>query len=80
MLVSKWVAEDCISLDKIAYIGNFSNVMKNMYVATGFNKWGLTASNIAANIISDKIMGYKNIYEDIFKSFYMSKTRKEITT
>ncbi len=80
MLVSKWVAEDCISLDKIAYIGNFSNVMKNMYVATGFNKWGLTASNIAANIISDKIMGYKNIYEDIFKSSRLNpiKNRDEL--
>lgn len=65
---SQWTAEDCISLDKIAYIGSFSKVMKNIYVATGFNKWGITTSNIAAEIISDKIMGYKNKYEDIFKS------------
>lgn len=66
--LSQWTAEDCISLDKIAYIGNFSNILKNIYVATGFNKWGITTANIAGDIIADKILGYKNKYEDIFKS------------
>lgn len=67
----KWTAEDCISLDKIPYIGEFSNMMKNLYIATGFNKWGLTTSNIAAQIISDKILGKDNKYEEIFKSTRM---------
>lgn len=66
--VASWTAEDCISLDKIPYIGNFSKVMNNIYVATGFNKWGISTSNIAADIITDKIMGRKNEYEEIFKS------------
>lgn len=64
----KWSAEDCISLDKIPYIGEFSKLMKNVYVATGFNKWGLTTSNIAANIIKDKIQGRENKYTEIYKS------------
>lgn len=78
--ISKWTTEDCISLDKIAYIGNFSNIMKNIYVATGFNKWGLTTSNIAGQIISDKIIGCKNKYEDIFKSSRLNpiKNRDEL--
>lgn len=59
---------DCISLDKIPYIGEFSNIMPRMYVATGFKKWGMTTSNVAATIISDKIQGRKNKYEDIFLS------------
>lgn len=67
-ILYKWTAEDCISLDKIPYIGEYSNLMKNIYVATGFNKWGLTTSNIAANIIKDKIQGKENEYEEIFKS------------
>lgn len=66
--IASWTAEDCISLDKIPYIGNFSKIMNNIYVATGFNKWGISTSNIAADIITDKIMGRKNEYEDIFKS------------
>lgn len=46
-------------------------MMKNLYIATGFNKWGLTTSNIAAQIISDKILGKDNKYEEIFKSTRM---------
>ena len=67
-ILKTWTAEDCISLDKIPYIGDFSDIMDNCYVATGFNKWGITSSNIGANIIADKILGNKNEYEDIFES------------
>ena len=76
-----WNTEDCITLDKIPYIGDYSNLWNNAYVATGFNKWGITSSNIAANIITDKILGNKNKYEDIFVSTRVEpvKNIKEIT-
>ena len=64
----KWNTRDCIGLDKIPYIGEFSNLLPNMYIGTGFKKWGITFSNIAANIIVDKIMGKHNKYEEIFTS------------
>lgn len=64
----RWETQDCISLDKIPYIGEFSNMMPNMYVATGFKKWGMTTSNVAANIICNKILGNENEYEGIFLS------------
>lgn len=64
----KWNTEDCITLDKIPYIGEFSHFMPNMYIGTGFNKWGMTSSNVAANIIVDKILGLDNKYEDVFKA------------
>ncbi|MBR3614819.1 MAG: FAD-dependent oxidoreductase [Clostridia bacterium] len=67
-VLNTWTAEDCISLDKIPYIGDFSDIMDNCYVATGFNKWGITSSNIAAKIITDKILGNENEYEEIFES------------
>lgn len=60
--------QDCIPLDKIPYIGICSSLMPNSYVATGFKKWGMTSSNIAADIIKDKILGHKNKYEDVFCS------------
>lgn len=64
----KWMTQDTITLDKIPYIGEFSKIMKNIYVATGYKKWGMTTSNIAANIITDKILGKNNKYADIFTS------------
>ena len=67
-VIYRWNTEDCISLDKIPYIGEFSNFIPNMYVGTGFNKWGMTSSNVAANIITDKILGRENEYEEVFKS------------
>ena len=64
----KWNTEDCITLDKIPYIGEFSHFMPGMYIGTGFNKWGMTSSNVAANIIVDRILGRKNEYENVFVS------------
>ena len=75
----KWNTHDCVSLDKIPYIGEFSNFYPNVYVATGFKKWGMTTSNVAANIITDKILGKENKYEDIYTPLRLNpiKNRKE---
>lgn len=62
----KWCTEDCITLDKLPYIGDFSHIMKNVFVATGYNKWGITLSNIASNIIKDKILENSNEFEELF--------------
>ncbi len=67
-ILYKWTAEDCISLDKIPYIGKYSSLFSNIYVATGFKKWGMTSSNIAANIISDEILDKPNKFSVIFDS------------
>ena len=67
-ILFRWNTEDCIGLDKIPYIGEFSTIMPNVYVGTGFKKWGITSSNVAARIITDKILGKNNKYADIFNS------------
>jgi len=79
-ILYRWSTEDCISLDKIPYIGEFSKLMPNMYVATGYKKWGMTTSNIASNIIADKILGKENPYEDIFTATRLEpiKNRDEL--
>lgn len=75
----KWNTHDSISLDKIPYIGEFSSFYPNVYVATGFKKWGMSTANVAANIISDKILGRENKYAEIYNSkrFNLIKNRKE---
>ena len=80
-ILNKWCTEDCISLDKIPYIGNLSDSMPNAFVATGFKKWGLTTSNIASNLISDLILKKENPYKEIFlsKRFEPIKNREELT-
>lgn len=61
-----WAAQDCMSLDGIPYIGRYSSNTPDMYVATGFNKWGMTSAMAAAMILSDMVMGRKNEYADVF--------------
>ena len=67
-ILFKWSSNDCISLDKLPYVGTFSSLTPNIFVGTGFKKWGFTSSNIAANIIVDKICGNYNKYAYLFDS------------
>nr|WP_307993306.1 FAD-dependent oxidoreductase [uncultured Niameybacter sp.] len=64
--VAFWSAQDCMTLDGIPYIGQFSHSTPHWYVATGFGKWGMTTSMVAAHIISDEITGNVNPYAQVF--------------
>lgn len=64
--IYNWSAQDCMTMDGIPYIGKYSNDTPNIYVATGFNKWGMTSSMVSAMIISDMIFEEENDFSDIF--------------
>lgn len=55
-----WANQDCMSLDGLPYVGAYSPNMPGVYVATGFNAWGMTNSMVAANAITDQICGREN--------------------
>lgn len=65
--ITNWSAQDCMPHDEIPFIGRYSMFRKNWYVATGFQKWGMTSSMIAALLICDQICGRENPYEKLFK-------------
>lgn len=50
-----WSTQDCMPLDGVPYIGRYAADRSNWYVATGFQKWGMTSSMVAADIISSMI-------------------------
>lgn len=62
----RWAAQDCMSLDGIPYIGRYSPSLPGIYVASGFNKWGMTSAMVAATLLTDAISGRKNPYSSIF--------------
>ncbi len=64
--VSRWATQDCKTLDDIPYIGLYSKNTPYIYVATGFNKWGMTNSMVAATVLTNLVQGNKNDYSDIF--------------
>ena len=64
--VSAWATQDCMTLDSIPYIGQYSKSTPNLYVATGFNKWGMTSSMAAAMLLCDLVCGKENEYADLY--------------
>lgn len=61
----KWAAQDCITLDDMPYVGNYSACTPDLYVITGFNKWGMTGSMVGANLLCDMLTQRKSPYQKL---------------
>lgn len=59
-----WSNHDIMTNDHIPYIGKVNN--EQIYIATGFNKWGMTNGIISGKIITDLILNRYNPYSSIF--------------
>lgn len=62
----RWATQDCMTLDGVPYIGRYSGRTRDLYVATGFNKWGMTTSMAAAMLLSDMVQGRAPAWADVF--------------
>jgi Rieske Fe-S protein len=62
----RWSTQDLITIDKIPYIGPISSNQENIFVATGYKKWGMTTSTVAARVITDAIMRRGNDYKTLY--------------
>lgn len=62
----RWATQDCMTLDGIPYIGQYSKQTPDLYVSTGFNKWGITSSMVSAMVLSDLVQGKENPYTAVF--------------
>lgn len=62
----RWATQDCMTLDGMPYIGQYSRHTEGLYVATGFNKWGMTSSMVAAMLLCDLVQGKSNAYAQVF--------------
>ena len=62
----RWATQDCMTLDGFPYIGQYSARTADLLVATGFNKWGMTASMVAANLLTDLITRGESPYAPVF--------------
>lgn len=66
MLEYRWSTQDYITTDNIPYIGHINNNTNNLYIATGFCKWGITTSAVAAIIFKDLITNGECKYKEVF--------------
>lgn len=61
-----WAAQDCITPDGGAYVGQYAPKTPGLFVITGFNKWGMTTALAGAEILGDLVQGRANIYAPAF--------------
>ena len=62
----RWSTQDCMTLDGVPYVGSFTSNTPNLYVATGFGKWGMTNSMVAAIILRDLIVKGQSPWQDVY--------------
>ncbi|MGN7359187.1 FAD-dependent oxidoreductase [Paenibacillus sp. SAF-054] len=62
----RWSAQDLVTLDKVPYIGQITSGDKGIYVATGFNKWGMTHGTLSGMMLSDLILGKDHPYTELY--------------
>ncbi|WP_167957515.1 FAD-dependent oxidoreductase [Anaerosporobacter faecicola] len=74
------VNQDCITLDKVPYIGRLTKGMENVYIATGFNKWGMSHAMVSALLLTEMICKGEDKKNSIFRPnrFAYKASKKEL--
>jgi Rieske Fe-S protein len=63
----RWSAQDYLTADHVSYVGR-SPLMSRTFVATGFQKWGLTNATAAAVVLADALQGRDHRWSRLFDS------------
>lgn len=64
-----WSAQDYTPIDQLPYVGPILPNTESIYVATGFNKWGMTNGAAAALALSSRILGGRMDWSKAFASW-----------
>lgn len=62
----RWSTQDCMTLDGLPYVGHFTSDTPNLYIATGYGKWGMTNSMASSTILRDLIVDGKSAWQDAY--------------
>ena len=62
----RWSTQDCMTLDDIPYVGQYTQNTPNLYVVTGFKKWGMTNSMASAMLLRDLIIKGESPWQDVY--------------
>lgn len=64
--VHSWSAQDTSSADGLPYIGTMPLSGEHVWVATGFNAWGMTNGTLAGLVLADLVSGRPNPYAELY--------------
>jgi glycine/D-amino acid oxidase-like deaminating enzyme/nitrite reductase/ring-hydroxylating ferredoxin subunit len=71
----RWSTHDNYTADRVPYVGKLGRRSQHVYVATGFNGWGMTNGTVAAIILSDAILGRANRWAEVYDSTRLPAVR-----
>jgi glycine/D-amino acid oxidase-like deaminating enzyme/nitrite reductase/ring-hydroxylating ferredoxin subunit len=64
--VHRWSTQDYATVDRLPYIGRLTRSSEHILVATGFGKWGMSNGTLAAQILTDAILGRPNPWASLY--------------
>lgn len=62
----RWSTQDCMTLDGVPYVGRFTSETSNLYIATGFAKWGMTNSIVSSILLKDLITKGSSQWKEVY--------------
>lgn len=62
----QWSAQDPQTPDIIPYVGQITSGMPDVFISTGFRKWGMSNSLVSGHILRDLIIGKDNKAIDLY--------------
>ncbi|MGW0658435.1 FAD-dependent oxidoreductase [Streptodolium elevatio] len=62
----RWAAQDASTTDGMPYVGYFHPGTKHVYVATGFDGWGMSGGVMAGRLLAGMITGAKLPWTDVY--------------
>jgi glycine/D-amino acid oxidase-like deaminating enzyme len=62
----RWATQDQMPVDGVPYVGRHDPVSSNLWVATGFKKWGLAMGTAAAELLATQIVGREHRWTELF--------------
>jgi glycine/D-amino acid oxidase-like deaminating enzyme len=61
-----WATQDQMPVDGVPYVGRHDPLSKDVWVATGFKKWGLAMGTAAAELLTAQIAGREHPWTRLF--------------
>jgi glycine/D-amino acid oxidase-like deaminating enzyme/nitrite reductase/ring-hydroxylating ferredoxin subunit len=62
----RWATHDLVPSDHVPFIGRLAPGAQRRWVATGFQKWGMTNAYVAAHLLAEQIGGREVAWQDTF--------------
>ncbi|TCI47485.1 MULTISPECIES: FAD-dependent oxidoreductase [unclassified Exiguobacterium] len=61
----RWSSQDLITLDHLPYVGQMFSREPDIFVATGFAKWGMTNGIASGLLLADLLTGHENRFTEL---------------